>query len=48
MIAVQALEKRTVEQEKQIADLKAELKEIKRRVGGEVAVVTRANVWPPP
>jgi hypothetical protein len=38
MIAVQALEKRTVEQEKQIADLKAELEQIKaQRVGGEVA-----------
>ncbi len=37
MIAVQALEKRTVEQEKQIADLKAELLEIKRLAGGEVA-----------
>jgi hypothetical protein len=37
MIAVQALEKRTVEQEKQIADLNSEEEKIKRRVGGEVA-----------
>ncbi len=44
MIAVQALEKRTVEQEKQIGDLKAELKEIKRRVGGEVAANVSAGL----
>ncbi len=37
MIAVQALEKRTVEQEQQITDLKGELEKIRRRVGGEVA-----------
>ncbi len=34
MIAVQALEKRTVEQEKEIAELKARLDVLERRVGG--------------
>jgi trimeric autotransporter adhesin len=37
LIAAQALEKRTVEQQKEIAALKAELEEIKRKVGGEIA-----------
>ncbi len=44
MIAVQALEKRTVEQEKQIAGLKAELELIKRRVGSEVAANVSAGL----
>jgi uncharacterized coiled-coil protein SlyX len=43
MIAVQALEKRAVEQEKQIAGLKAELQETKRRVAGEVAANVSAG-----
>ncbi len=44
MIAVQALEKRRVEQEKEIADLRAELEKIKRRVGGEVAANVSAGL----
>src|SRR6266849_6593591 len=43
MIAAQALEKRTVEQQKEIAALKAELEEIKRKVGGEIAAKTGAG-----
>ncbi len=43
MIAAQALEKRTVEQQKEIAALKAELEEIKRKVGGEIAAQTGAG-----
>ncbi len=43
MIAVQALEMRTVEQDKQIAGLKAELQEIKRRVGYEVTANVSAG-----
>lgn len=37
MIAVQSLEKRTVEQEREIAQLKARLAALERSVGGEVA-----------
>ncbi len=43
MIAVQALEKRTLEHQKQIADLKAELEGLRRRVGREVAA--NVSAW---
>jgi trimeric autotransporter adhesin len=43
MIAVQALEKRTVEQEKEIAQLKARLAALERGVGREVATEARAG-----
>ncbi len=43
LLAAQALEKRTVEQQKEIAALKAELEEIKRKVGGEIAAKTGAG-----
>ncbi len=44
MIAVQALEKRTVEQEKEIADLKARLQTLERGVGGDVATNVSAGL----
>ncbi len=44
MIAAQALEKRTVEQEKQITDLKARLEALERRVGSQVAAEARAGL----
>src|SRR5262249_14500580 len=44
MLAAQALERRTVEQEKEIAELKAELEKLKRTLGGEVAVKARGGL----